>query len=173
MKNRANKILIIGSTVAIICASITAVIFLTEYVTLSEFFRGSNNSQADPPTTVITTPTQPPKPSPIELPIGTSVLGSITNTTTLNRYEFVVPQAGTIAVSISRDNGIDLTYVSILFFNSAGVRIGGNDRQYLGTRTVPIGHVSILDLEAGTYFIETAPVDDYTGDYWLAVEWYG
>jgi len=173
MENRTNRILIVGFIVAIIGVSITVAIFLTGCVVLPEFFPDSSNSQTAPSATAITpTPTQPPKPSPIELPIGTTVLGSITNTTTLNRYEFVVPQADTIEISMTRHDVFGITYVSIAFFDSAGVLIGGNDRQYLGTHIVPIGQIWFLELEAGTYFIEIASVDDYTGDYWLVLDWY-
>jgi len=168
MENRTNKIVIIGFIVAIIGVSITVVIFLPE------FFPDNSNSQTDPSATAIMpTPTQPPKPSPIELPIGTPVSGSITNTTTLNKYAFVVPQTGTLALSISRDIIFGPTYLSIMLFDSAGVLIEGSDSQYLGMQNMPIAHASILDLEAGTYFIEIAPVDDYIGDYWLSVVWYG
>lgn len=84
--------------------------------------------------------------------------GSITTTNIADRYTAVLPQSGTLSVSITRDNniqGLPDNVTDVLWLDA--------DNSELASHTLTFPYNFSMELEAGTYYIEIVQREGFTG----------
>lgn len=102
--------------------------------------------------------------SPLTLPMGSEMIGAITETDTEDWYRLTVPVSGYYSVKICTY----MKYLNYTLYNSDLSKEIGNAGYFYGTETAPATKTYDYTLSAGTYYIKMAKDYYNTGKYTLS-----
>ena len=92
---------------------------------------------------------------------GETVKGYISYQNDIDYYKYISEESGRLSVNITRENGIGVNNIYLLWLDGAGVSMS-NTNYGAG-----IPYDKYMDLEAGTYYIKIEKNFDYTGTYYI------